>query len=57
VTVPIFIAECAPAARRASLVTVNVLLITGGQFLAYVAGGWWQGLCVLEGCVKSGSLR
>ncbi|PRW45452.1 Inositol transporter 1 [Chlorella sorokiniana] len=37
VTVPIYIAECAPPARRASLVTVNVLAITGGQFVAYVA--------------------
>ncbi|KAL4419136.1 hypothetical protein ABPG77_002649 [Micractinium sp. CCAP 211/92] len=37
VTVPIYIAECAPPARRASLVTVNVLLITTGQFVAYVA--------------------
>lgn len=38
VTVPVYIAECAPPARRASLVTVNVLFITGGQFIAYVAG-------------------
>ena len=44
VTVPIFIAECAPPARRAGLVTVNVLFITGGQFVAYVAGG-------AKGCV------
>ncbi|EFN54539.1 hypothetical protein CHLNCDRAFT_8066, partial [Chlorella variabilis] len=42
VTVPIFIAECSPPARRASLVTVNVLLITLGQFVAYVAGRWRQ---------------
>ena len=31
VTVPVYIAECAPPAVRASLVTVNVFLITGLQ--------------------------
>ena len=34
--VPVFIAEAAPAARRATLVTLNVFAITGGQFVAYV---------------------
>lgn len=42
VTVPVYIAEGVPPARRASLVTCNVLFITGGQFLAYVAGGRWH---------------
>lgn len=37
VTVPVYIAECAPPEGRASLVTVNTLMITGGQFVAYVA--------------------
>ncbi|GAB4816004.1 hypothetical protein N2152v2_003050 [Parachlorella kessleri] len=36
VTVPVYIAECAPPAVRAGLVSANVLMITGGQFLAYV---------------------
>ncbi len=35
VTVPVYIAECAPAGSRATLVTVNVLMITTGQFMAY----------------------
>lgn len=36
VTVPVYIAEVAPRQHRASLVSVNVLAITSGQFLAYV---------------------
>lgn len=35
--VQVYIAEAAPPAVRASLVTVNVFMITGGQFAAYVA--------------------
>ena len=35
--VQVYIAEAAPPAVRASLVTVNVFMITGGQFTAYVA--------------------
>lgn len=35
VTVPVYIAECAPVALRATLVSVNVLMITTGQFMAY----------------------
>ncbi|BDA45323.1 probable inositol transporter 2 [Coccomyxa sp. Obi] len=37
VTVPVYIAESAPADVRATLVTVNVLMITSGQFVAYLA--------------------
>ena len=37
VTVPVYIAECAAADVRATLVTINVLMITGGQFVAYAA--------------------
>ncbi|CAL8471078.1 g10620 [Coccomyxa elongata] len=37
VTVPVYIAESAPANVRATLVTVNVLMITSGQFVAYLA--------------------
>jgi Sugar (and other) transporter len=36
VTVPLYIAEAAPPHIRAVLVTVNVLMITSGQLLAYV---------------------
>lgn len=37
VTSPVYISESAPPAVRATLVTMNVLMITGGQFVAYVA--------------------
>ena len=49
VTVPAYIAECAPAHIRATLVTVNVFMITFGQFAAYLldylftfAPGTWR---------------
>jgi SP family myo-inositol transporter-like MFS transporter 13 len=52
VTVPVYIAECAPPGSRASLVTVNVLMITSGQFVAYAADygftyvpGTWRRAC------------
>lgn len=46
--VPLYISEMAPAQDRGSLVTTNVLMITGGQVLAYLVdnafyslpGGW-----------------
>ena len=37
VTVPVFLAECTEARVRAELVTANVLMITGGQLVSYVA--------------------
>ena len=37
VTSPVYISESAPPSVRASLVTVNVLMITSGQFVAYIA--------------------
>ena len=37
VTAPVFIAESAPPTIRAALCTINVLMITFGQFLAYVS--------------------
>lgn len=37
VVVPVYIAEAAPPQLRATLVTVNVLMITTGQFCAYLA--------------------
>jgi SP family myo-inositol transporter-like MFS transporter 13 len=35
-TVPLYIAEVSPPEKRGSLVTLNVLMITTGQFLSYV---------------------
>lgn len=35
-TVPLYIAEVSPTDKRGSLVTLNVLMITTGQFLSYV---------------------
>lgn len=35
-TIPLYIAEASPPERRGALVTVNVLMITTGQFLSYV---------------------
>ncbi|KAF9975959.1 myo-inositol transporter [Actinomortierella ambigua] len=34
--VPLYIGELAPSAHRGKLVTMNVLLITGGQVIAYI---------------------
>lgn len=55
VTVPVYIAECAPVALRATLVTVNVLMITTGQFMAYFIDwlctflpGTWRCACSLH---------
>ncbi|MED6120375.1 Integrin alpha chain-like protein (Alpha-int1), variant 2 [Stylosanthes scabra] len=36
VTAPVYIAESSPAEIRGSLVSTNVLMITGGQFLSYL---------------------
>ena len=38
-TVPVYIAEVAPAHLRGRLLTINVLFITGGQFIASVLDG------------------
>jgi MFS transporter, SP family, solute carrier family 2 (myo-inositol transporter), member 13 len=38
-TIPIYIAEAAPASIRGSLVTINCIFITGGQFLAGMVDG------------------
>ncbi|XP_076110532.1 proton myo-inositol cotransporter-like isoform X2 [Mytilus galloprovincialis] len=38
-TVPTYIAECAPSELRGRLVTINNLFITGGQFIASVLDG------------------
>lgn len=36
VTAPVYIAEASPSEIRGALVGINVLMITGGQFLAYL---------------------
>jgi len=36
VTAPVYIAEAAPSEIRGGLVSTNVLMITGGQFLSYL---------------------
>ena len=38
-TVPVYIAECAPSEVRGRLIVVNNLFITGGQFVASVVDG------------------
>jgi SP family myo-inositol transporter-like MFS transporter 13 len=38
-TVPMYIAECAPSELRGSLVTINNIFITGGQFVASLIAG------------------
>ncbi|XP_024526669.1 inositol transporter 1 isoform X1 [Selaginella moellendorffii] len=35
-TAPLYIAEASPASKRGGLVSLNVLMITGGQFISYV---------------------
>ena len=37
VAAPAYIAECAPSHMRATLVTVNVIMITFGQIAAYLS--------------------
>ncbi|XP_022295803.2 proton myo-inositol cotransporter-like [Crassostrea virginica] len=62
-TVPVYIAECAPAHLRGRLVTVNNLFITGGQFVASVLDGgfsydkkngwrWMLGLAAVPSAVQ-----
>ena len=42
--VPMYIAESAPAAMRGKLVVVNILFVTGGQFIATLIDGAFSGL-------------
>ena len=43
-TVPIYIAECAPSHMRGKLVTLNNLFITGGQAVAATVDGAFGGM-------------
>ena len=45
--VPVYLAEMAPPSHRGTIVTLNTLFCTGGQFLAGVVGGAFGG--VLDG--------
>jgi len=38
-TIPVYIAEAAPADVRGKLVTINICFITGGQFIAGMVDG------------------
>lgn len=62
VTAPVYIAEASPSEIRGGLVSTNVLMITGGQFLSYlvnlafteVAGTWrWMlGVAALPAIIQ-----
>ena len=41
-TVPMYIAETAPADHRGQLVTLNNIFITGGQFVASIVDGMFS---------------
>ena len=43
-TVPVYIAECAPIHLRGKLIVVNNLFITGGQAVAAAVDGAFSGM-------------
>ncbi|XP_031261412.1 inositol transporter 1-like isoform X2 [Pistacia vera] len=56
VTAPVYIAEAAPSEVRGGLVSTNVLMITGGQFLSYLVNlaftevpGTWRWMLGVSG--------
>src|SRR3954469_21073998 len=53
-TVPVYLAEMAPAHRRGRMVTINELMIVGGQFLAFtinaIINAVFGGQSVWRGC-------
>ncbi|XP_068646335.1 inositol transporter 1-like [Aristolochia californica] len=56
VTAPVYIAEASPAEIRGGLVSTNVLMITGGQFLSYLVNlaftevpGTWRWMLGVSG--------
>lgn len=38
-TIPIYLAECAPAHVRGRIVSTNIAMVAGGQFVANVVDG------------------
>jgi SP family myo-inositol transporter-like MFS transporter 13 len=44
-TIPLYIAEVSPPEKRGALVTVNVLMITTGQFLSYIVNYYFTTVC------------
>ncbi|KAG2309556.1 hypothetical protein Bca52824_029304 [Brassica carinata] len=57
VTAPVYIAEASPSEVRGGLVSTNVLMITGGQFLSYLINsaftqvpGTWRWMLGVSGC-------
>lgn len=56
-TVPVYIAEMAPANKRGQLVTLQELMIVSGQLLAYISNAGfhavWGGRVPGAGCWRS----
>lgn len=46
-TAPLYISEASPARIRGALVSTNGLLITGGQFLAYLINLAFTKVCII----------
>src|SRR5919202_932580 len=59
-TVPMFLAEMAPAGRRGRIVTINELMIVTGQMIAFIVNAgldrWYSGPSVWRGVVAVGAV-